>query len=203
MYRRKIEPFSVTWSIAKAPRWRGPAAILEVGDTGATATFQSQTDNVARSCVRRQVGPKVAGGVNRNPASGNSDTLDGKPSVLLGKTLGNDRAVTEGAGGPSEPSTTSPREQSGVNGDPGSPLLPPIAALAPSSPSLFIQAPSSPPLAVQVPPGTSSSDRNCAELPVPVDTRGDYDHFVLTNSRIFAEGVAARGKIPKLFRSPA
>ena len=36
-----------------APRWRGPAKILDVDDAGATAKFQSPTFKVARNCVGR------------------------------------------------------------------------------------------------------------------------------------------------------
>ena len=34
------------------PRWRGPALILEIGETGVTAKFQSQVFKVARFCAR-------------------------------------------------------------------------------------------------------------------------------------------------------
>ena len=37
------------------PRWRGPALISDVDETGAAAKFQSQTQKVARFCVRERV----------------------------------------------------------------------------------------------------------------------------------------------------
>ena len=41
-----------------APRWRGPGLILDIDETGVTATFQSQTFKVARFCVRKKVEAK-------------------------------------------------------------------------------------------------------------------------------------------------
>ena len=40
------------------PRWRGPAAILDMDESGATLQFQSQSFKVARFCVRRKVEEK-------------------------------------------------------------------------------------------------------------------------------------------------
>ena len=47
-------------------------------------------------------------------------TFDRKSAAAFGKTPGNDRAVTGEGGGPSESSTISPQEQSGVNDETGS-----------------------------------------------------------------------------------
>ena len=41
-------PFYKAQSRKGPPRWRGPAKILEIDETGVTAPFQSQTFNVAR-----------------------------------------------------------------------------------------------------------------------------------------------------------
>ena len=38
-----------------ALRWRGPALISDIDETGVTAKFQSQTLKVARFCVRKKV----------------------------------------------------------------------------------------------------------------------------------------------------
>ena len=38
-----------------APRWMGPSLILDIDETGVTAKFQSQTQKVARFCVRKKV----------------------------------------------------------------------------------------------------------------------------------------------------
>ena len=40
------------------PRWRGPAAILDIDESGATLEFQSQYSKVTRYCVRRKVEEK-------------------------------------------------------------------------------------------------------------------------------------------------
>ena len=51
-----------------AKRWRGPAKILEIGQTGATEKFQSQTFMVARYRVQTKVEEKDAGGAELDPA---------------------------------------------------------------------------------------------------------------------------------------
>ena len=62
---------SFTWTGVRvadaAPRWRGPANILEIDDAG--ETVESQTFKVARYCVRRKVGAQDAGDMGWNPAS--------------------------------------------------------------------------------------------------------------------------------------
>ena len=52
-----------------APRWRGPAKILDVDGTGAAAKFRSQTYNVARYGVRKEVKEKDSGKAEWRPAS--------------------------------------------------------------------------------------------------------------------------------------
>ena len=47
-------------SLKSLPRWRGPARILDIHETGATVTFQSQTLKVARYCVRKRQEEKDA-----------------------------------------------------------------------------------------------------------------------------------------------
>ena len=37
------------------PRWRGPALLLDIDETGATVKYQTQSFKVARYCVRKQV----------------------------------------------------------------------------------------------------------------------------------------------------
>ena len=37
------------------PRWRGPAKILDIDETGVTVKFQSQSFKVALFCVRRKL----------------------------------------------------------------------------------------------------------------------------------------------------
>ena len=69
-----------------APRWRGPAMILDIDDAGAQAAFQGQTLKVARYCVRRKVDTRDAAGVDWYPASESLETMDGMPSAALGRT---------------------------------------------------------------------------------------------------------------------
>ena len=40
------------------PRWRGPTKLFDIEETGATATFQRQTFEVARYCVRKRLDRK-------------------------------------------------------------------------------------------------------------------------------------------------
>ena len=47
----------------KAPRWRGPAKILDIDDAGVRAKFRSQTLKVARCCVRKKMDVQGAGEV--------------------------------------------------------------------------------------------------------------------------------------------
>ena len=75
-----------------APRWRGPAKILDVGDTGATAKFQSPTFKVARYSLRKNVAAYGVEVGDWNSASGGSDTLDCMPSVASGEAQGGDRS---------------------------------------------------------------------------------------------------------------
>ena len=50
-----------------APRWRGPATILDVDEAGAATKFQFQTFQVARYCVREKVEGKWRGGGGMKP----------------------------------------------------------------------------------------------------------------------------------------
>ena len=50
------------------------AKILDADDTWLAGKFQSQTSKVARYCVSKQIDEQDAGEVDRNPASGGSDT---------------------------------------------------------------------------------------------------------------------------------
>ena len=48
----------------RVPKWRSPAAILDIGEVGVTVKFQSQTFQFARFCVRRRWGPSDLVDVN-------------------------------------------------------------------------------------------------------------------------------------------
>ena len=52
--------FHKTTNRKSAPRWRGPAKILDIGEAGVTAKFQSQSFKAARYWVRKKVEDKVA-----------------------------------------------------------------------------------------------------------------------------------------------
>ena len=51
-----------------APRRRGPAKILDIDETGATAKFQSQTFKVARYFARTKVGERDVEDADRDPS---------------------------------------------------------------------------------------------------------------------------------------
>ena len=55
-----------------APRWRGPAKILDIDDAGVTVKFQSQTFEEAQYCVREKVEGKDVEGAEWGPASSQS-----------------------------------------------------------------------------------------------------------------------------------
>ena len=42
-------------SIESTPKWRAPAVIFGIGETGAAAKFQSQTSKIARYCARERI----------------------------------------------------------------------------------------------------------------------------------------------------
>ena len=152
-----------------APRWRGPAKILAVDDTGATVKFHGRTFRVDAQDVGR---------VDWNPNLGSPNTLDGMPSVALGRPQGADRMSLGRDGGPIEDRAASPREQQDVHDVTGSPPSPVTAPVPASLPLPFHVAPSPAPSA-QPPPANSYYEKNRAQLPAPVDTQGNYDH--LTN----------------------
>ena len=63
-----------------APRWRGPAKILDIDETGATAKSRSQTLNAARYCVGKTTKEKDVSEKKWNPASG---TMDPREGILM------------------------------------------------------------------------------------------------------------------------
>ena len=50
-----------------APRKRGPALILDIGETGATVEFRPQTFKAARFCVREEVEARDVGDAELDP----------------------------------------------------------------------------------------------------------------------------------------
>ena len=50
-----------------APRWRGPALILDIGETGVTVKSQSRTFKVARPFLRKKVEAKDAEDAEPDP----------------------------------------------------------------------------------------------------------------------------------------
>ena len=152
----------------------GPAAILDIDETGVTASFQSRTFKVARYWVRKRAKesdvtdeewqtslhrgvPWVdtaagGGGLAHAPSAGPNDNID------MG---GEDKPTDCG-----EQSTT----------EPGGPVM--------ATPRL-IPVPDSPPHSARDPPGQPPADsghtsvsfnRHCAPSQAPVLDRGDCDH---------------------------
>ena len=52
---RDMVLFYKAQSKKSSPRWRGPAKVSEIDESGVTVYFQIQTFKVARFCVRRRV----------------------------------------------------------------------------------------------------------------------------------------------------
>ena len=59
------------------PRWRGPAKILDINETGVTSKFQSRTFKDARYCVGKKEETTDAEEVDGNPASDQWGKRDG------------------------------------------------------------------------------------------------------------------------------
>ena len=62
-----------------APRWRGPAKILDVDDGVVTVKFHGQAFKVARYCVRKKAEAQDAGEADWGRALRGSDTRDDVP----------------------------------------------------------------------------------------------------------------------------
>ena len=134
-----------------ASKWRGPAAVLDIGETGVTGKFLGKPSKLARHCVRKRVGPKAAGDADSNPVSARSDAIKVWPSSALGQReegnsakLAREDGVGKWRNGSARPS---------VDGA-GAPRCPPalhrFRYLPPPHPSA--QVPSSPSLSVRTPP---------------------------------------------------
>ena len=124
-----------------APRRCGLAVVLDIDDPGVTVRFQSQKFNGGAVPRAKKSGFEGRGGVDWNSASGNLDSLDGVPSVALGKTHGGDQFSFERGGGSDETSVVSPRARSGVHEDMGSPSPSPVPVPVPAPPFLSVQVP--------------------------------------------------------------
>ena len=71
-----------------APKWCGPAVILEVDKTGVALESLWQTFKVARCRVRNRVGAREGGEEEWNPASDRADEMEVWPSGLSGERNG-------------------------------------------------------------------------------------------------------------------
>ena len=91
-------------------RRRGPAKILGIDETAATAIFQSRTSKVARHCVGTKMDAQDVSAVEWNPASGTSDTRGEAPSTDLGDTHKNVGSTLEREGDIAASSTAAPKE---------------------------------------------------------------------------------------------
>ena len=92
------------------PLWGGPAKILGIDVTGATAKLRSRTSKVARYCVGKDMDSQDMAEVERNPATGTSDTWDEAHSADRFTTQKNVGLPFEGEGDPTTSSTAKTRE---------------------------------------------------------------------------------------------
>ena len=159
-------PFYEAMNRKGALRWRGPAKILGVDDTGVTVEFQSQTFRVARYCVRKKVEEEDLGEGDWDPSRAYPRTLGLAPRE--NSTLRIERNEVEGE---KEKADTS--SSAGTPG--GCPHTFPKAIPVPASPLLLVQVPSSPQPSVQLPAPESSSVRNCEQPQAPVVYRSRCD----------------------------
>ena len=139
-----------------AARWRGPAKILGIYETGVTAKSQSQYLYLARYCIRKKAEEKDATKANWNIAKDTRDLWGGPPT----KDLGTDLKLT-GA----------PREEGGNTEEPGEGLDIVLLQLKTWKPSLaprrVVPAPDSPNLSIQLPPSPSLSGQLRLLFPAP------------------------------------
>ena len=125
-----------------APRWRGPAKIPDIDETGVAAKFQSLTFKVVGYRVRKGEETQDVGEVDWNPASGKSDQWDGVPLEATSKTY-NYEEIPLGEG---ENVTVTSTDVS--HGPPSSPRPVPI----PAPPALSKPLPGSPSRSIEHPP---------------------------------------------------
>ena len=145
-----------------APRWGGPVRILGTDETGVTVKCQSQTFNVARNCVCKEVGEQHVEEVEWGPTSRQPKPMEAVP-------LRNNISVTDRNEVEAEREKVDPAPSPGVPGEnsPSSPAAIPV----PDSPLVSAQAPSSPSPSVQLPEPAPSFDRHCAQSQAPVINR--------------------------------
>ena len=73
---------------SSAPRWCGPAAVVDIDELGVTVKFRRQALGVAKFCGRKRMDPKNAGDVEWNSSSKRSDEMAVWPLSALGKKFG-------------------------------------------------------------------------------------------------------------------
>ena len=110
--------------------------------------------------------------VERNPASGGMDILEGSLSPTFSKEFSNDVPSVSGGEKRVEASALSPHVSSEVDSGFDSSSPSPVAGPVPPSPSLYLQVPSSPALSGQASPAGSSFDKKCTQLLAPDGTQG-------------------------------
>ena len=86
------------------PRWRGPATILDIDETGVLVKFQSQSFKVARYCVRKQVKASDDGSGNvHGEADARLRNMDPISQDILGDTWRTLDSVNDPVPGVGEP----------------------------------------------------------------------------------------------------
>ena len=142
------------------PRWRGPAKIPDIHETGATVTCRSQTSKVARYCARKQPKEKDV-----------SDEV-WRSSLHRGDTLMSQRPDDAEVAQASAVAMRKPLKVLDVGQEPGGGSVSTNMTREPSmTPPRLISVFDSPPLSVQLPPepgveetrkASASFDGNCA-----------------------------------------
>ena len=156
-----------------SPRWRGPAKVLAIDESGVTVYFQSQTFKVARFCVRRRVKESEVvdqdGRVFRSTADPWVDQwqtgLDGLQTTDTGKDLMDVEPIADKNDVPA------------VNGEQGSGgLASPRLIPVPDSPRTVVGEGLSPSQKVMEDP-SASFDQKCVPTQVPMVGDSQYDHL--------------------------
>lgn len=80
-------------------RWRGPAVTPDTDEAGVAAEFQGQSSEVSRYSSRKRVRPMDVGDAEWYPASGDTDGVDARLSLLTGGDAGGESPQQLGRGG--------------------------------------------------------------------------------------------------------
>ena len=151
-----------------APRWRGPAKILDIDETGATVKFRSLTFGMARYCIWGKVEAEIVEAAELDPLRARMRTA---ASALREQSAQRDmRDVTDVDEGERiwTSSTDTPRSEARYH---------PAATLVPDSPTLSVQLPSSSRSPVRRPESEPSFDGKYESSHVRVVGRAQRDQM--------------------------